>query len=86
MTTGDDRLAVERAEPRPSEAVPDEDQMKTERAYREQTGPDGDRKPSGSERPKDTARKEDEDIDEALDETFPASDPPSYSKGLPKTE
>src|SRR5438067_1283331 len=70
MTTGDDRLAVERAEPRPSEAVPDEDQMKTERAYREQTGPDGDRKPSGSERPKDTARKEDEDIDEALDETF----------------
>ena len=69
MTTGDDRLAVERAEPRPSEAVPDED-----------------RKPSGSERSKDTARKEDEEIDEALDETFPASDPPSYSKGLPKTE
>ena len=85
MTTGDDRLAIERAEVRPSEAVPDEDKMKTERAYREQTGPDEDRKPPGPER-KDTVRKEDEEIDEALDETFPASDPPSYSKGLPKTE
>ena len=69
MTTGDDRLAIERAEARPSEAVPDED-----------------RKPPGSERSKDAARKEDEEIDEALDETFPASDPPSYSRGLPKTE
>ena len=39
-----------------------------------------------AERDPETARKEDEEIDEALDETFPASDPPSYSKGLPKTE
>ena len=66
--------------------MPDEDTMRTERACREQTGPDEDRKPPGSERSKDAARKEDEEIDEALDETFPASDPPSYSRGLPKTE
>ncbi len=29
---------------------------------------------------------DDDEIDEALEETFPASDPPSYSRGLPKTE
>ena len=66
MTERDGRIHVEEAEPKPSEAVPDEDELRTRRAYREQT--------------------EDGKVDEALDETFPASDPPSYSKGLPKTE
>lgn len=74
----EDRLAVENAQPKPSAAVPDEDELRTERAYREQTGPDEDREPKAD-------RKDDEEIDEALEETFPASDPPSYSKGLPKT-
>ena len=64
MTERDDRLAVEKAEPKPSESVPDEDQLKTERAYREQN---------------------DDEVDEALDESFPASDPPSYSQGPSKT-
>ena len=70
----DDRLAIEKAEPKSSAAVPDEDELKTKRALREQTGATKERK------------VEDEEIDEALEETFPASDPPSYSKGLPKTE
>lgn len=65
MTDPDDRLAVEKAEPKPSESVPDEDELKTARAYREQN--------------------DDDEVDEALDESFPASDPPSYSQGPPKT-
>jgi len=42
--------------------------------------------PRESEKPHQRSPKEDEQIDEALEETFPASDPPSYSRGLPKTE
>jgi len=70
----DDRLAVEKAEPKSGTAVPDEDELRTKRAYREQMADDGERK------------KRDDEIDEASEESFPASDPPSYSKGLPKTE
>jgi hypothetical protein len=70
----DDRLAVEKVEPKSSNAVPDEDELRAKRAQREAKG-------EGAERTKD-----DEAIDEASDESFPASDPPSYSKGLPKTE
>jgi hypothetical protein len=87
----DDRLGVEKAEPKPSEAVPNEDKLRTERAYREQTGPDEDRHDtmsqatSPAEERKKPAGKNEDDIDEAIDESFPASDPPSYSKGLPKT-
>ena len=70
----DDRLATEKAEPKPSNAVPDEDELSAKRAQRDRKGADGERS------------KDDEAIDEASDESFPASDPPSYSKGLPKTE
>ena len=70
----DDRLAIEKAEPKSSAAVPDEDELRTKRAYREQTDS------------KEERNADDDQIDEALDETFPASDPPSYSRGLPKTE
>ena len=68
-------------------AVPDEDELKTERAYRQQTGPDEDRhdEPSQQTSPEEERRSPDEEIDEASEESFPASDPPSYSKGLPKT-
>jgi hypothetical protein len=31
-------------------------------------------------------RTDDAEIDEALEETFPASDPPAFMAGLPKTE
>ncbi len=34
----------------------------------------------------DDKAKVDAEIDEAVEESFPASDPPSYSRGLPKTE
>jgi len=70
----DDRLAIEKAEPKSSAAVPDEDELSKKRAAREETAS------------KEERNADDEDIDEALEETFPASDPPSYSKGLPKTE
>jgi len=70
----DDRLAIEKAQPKSSAAVPDEDELSRKRASREATRSDEQR------------HAEDEEIDEALEETFPASDPPSYLKGLPKTE
>jgi hypothetical protein len=75
MTTHDDRLAIEKAEPKSSAAVPDEDELRTKRAYREQTDND-----------KEAKATDDDGVDEASEESFPASDPPSYSKGLPKTE
>ena len=59
--------------PAPSVAAPDEDERRTKRAYRETMGSD------------DELKKSEEDIDEAVEESFPASDPPSYSKGLPTT-
>jgi len=62
-------------------AVPDEEELKTERAYKEQTGPDEDRhdEPSQQASPEEERRpSKDEEIDEASEESFPASDPPSY--------
>ncbi|HLW16821.1 MAG TPA: hypothetical protein VKV69_05620 [Actinomycetota bacterium] len=70
----DDRLAVEKAQPKSSAAVPDEDELSRTRASRQGSRSDEER------------QADDAEIDEALEETFPASDPPSYSKGLPKTE
>ena len=63
-------------ESRPGDAAPDEDELRTKRAYREEEG-------SRSNEQRDAHEDE---MDEALDESFPASDPPSYSKGLPKTK
>jgi hypothetical protein len=63
-------------EPRPGDAAPDEDELRTKRAYREEKG-------SRSNEQRDV---HEDQMDEALDESFPASDPPSYSKGLPKTK
>jgi hypothetical protein len=40
--------------------------------------------PRESEKPRRST--DDEEIDEALEETFPASDPPAFIAGLPKTE
>jgi hypothetical protein len=59
--------------PTPSDAAPDEDELRTKRAYGETMGSD------------EELKKSEEDIDEAVEESFPASDPPSYSKGLPTT-
>lgn len=70
----DDRLGVEKVEPKSSNPVPNEDELRAKRAQRDAKSSEGDR------------RKDDEAIDEASDESFPASDPPSYSKGLPRTE
>jgi len=67
----DDRLGIEKAEPKSSTAVPDEDELRKKRAQHEQA---------------EDREKDDDDIDEASKESFPASDPPSYSKGLPRTE
>ena len=68
-----DRAAVE---PRPRDAAPDEDELRTKRAYREEKG----------SRSKEKRDVHEDEMDDALDGSFPASDPPSYSRGLPKTK
>jgi len=56
----------------PPSKVPDEEELKTERAYKNQPddGPQNDQ--NGSK------KKDEKKVDEASDESFPASDPPSY--------
>jgi hypothetical protein len=88
----DKRMADETVDTHATAEVQDEDELKTRRAYKQQTGPDEDRHDETSqqaspEEERNENRKKDEgDIDEAVEESFPASDPPSYSKGLPKSE
>jgi hypothetical protein len=84
----DKRMSDETVDTHVRAEVPDEDELKTKRAYKQQTGPDEDRhdEPSQQASPEEERRRKvDDDIDEAGDESFPASDPPSYSKGLPKS-
>jgi len=90
MSTGerfpdDKKLSDETVDTHVKAGVPDEDELRTKRAYKQQTGPDEDRhdEPSQQASPEEERRDGDE-IDEAGEESFPASDPPSYSKGLPR--
>jgi hypothetical protein len=70
-------MMEERAEEKAG--VPDEDELKMKRAARE-VEKEGERPARAGAEEEKVLEDEKDEVDEASDESFPASDPPSYSR------